>query len=93
MTTWGPTHLSNPWPLARPWPRDLSALARGPEVLFLDDCLSAVDTVTEEKILSNLDRELKETTLIWVAHRKSTLKYCDRIIDLDVPCQEKTILQ
>lgn len=58
------------------------AIARKPQVLFLDDCLSAVDTVTEEKILRAMDQELKDTTLIWVAHRKSTLKYCHRIIEL-----------
>lgn len=69
------------------------ALSRNPEVLLLDDGLSAVDTVTEEKILSNLNKQLKDTTIIWVAHRKSTLKYCDKIIDLDGPCLEKTILQ
>jgi ATP-binding cassette subfamily B protein len=57
------------------------ALARRPSLLFLDDCLSAVDTVTEEKILKSLDRELKGTTLVWVAHRSSTLKYCDRLVD------------
>ncbi|WP_127717658.1 ABC transporter ATP-binding protein [Halobacteriovorax sp. HLS] len=59
------------------------ALARNPKVLFLDDCLSAVDTVTEEKILQNLDRELSSTTLVWVAHRKSTLKYCSKFLHLD----------
>ena len=58
------------------------ALARKPEVLFLDDCLSAVDTVTEERILKNLDEKLKETTLIWVAHRKSTLKYCSQYLEM-----------
>ena len=58
------------------------AVARRPQVLFLDDCLSAVDTVTEEKILRAIDNELKETTLVWVAHRKSTLKYCHRVIEL-----------
>ncbi len=58
------------------------ALARKPHLLFLDDCLSAVDTVTEEKILKGLDRELKDTTIIWVAHRDSTLKYCDRVIEI-----------
>lgn len=58
------------------------ALVRNPEILLLDDCLSAVDTVTEEKILKNLDRELAGSTLVWVAHRKSTLKYCDQILEL-----------
>lgn len=58
------------------------ALARTPKLLFLDDCLSAVDTVTEERILQNLDRELKDTTIIWVAHRRSTLKYCTQILEM-----------
>ncbi len=59
------------------------ALARKPRFLFMDDCLSAVDTVTEEKILSRLGQELKGLTAVWVAHRESTLKYCDRIIRLE----------
>lgn len=59
------------------------ALARRPKVLFMDDCLSAVDTVTEEKILSRLNKELVDLTAVWVAHRESTLKYCDRIIRLE----------
>ena len=58
------------------------SLASRPQLLFLDDCLSAVDTVTEQYILSNLNKYLKETTLVWVAHRKSTLKYCDNIIEM-----------
>lgn len=58
------------------------ALARKPRILLLDDCLSAVDTVTEEKILKRIDEFLSETTVIWVAHRDSTLKYCDHILEL-----------
>ncbi|CBW26739.1 putative ABC transporter, ATP-binding/permease protein [Halobacteriovorax marinus SJ] len=58
------------------------ALSRRPKLLFLDDCLSAVDTVTEDLILNNLDRELSDTTLIWVAHRSSTLKYCNKVLNL-----------
>lgn len=58
------------------------ALVRKPKLLFLDDCLSAVDTVTEENILKNLDKELSDTTLVWVAHRKSTLKYCNKFLAL-----------
>ncbi len=59
------------------------ALVRNPKLLFLDDCLSAVDTITEEKILKNLDLYLKDVTLIWVAHRQSTLKYCTQILDMN----------
>jgi ATP-binding cassette subfamily B multidrug efflux pump len=59
------------------------ALSVESDHLILDDCLSAVDTVTEEKILENLDRHLKDKTIIWVAHRQSTLKKCDEIIDFN----------
>ncbi|MGZ3809028.1 MAG: ATP-binding cassette domain-containing protein, partial [Bacteriovorax sp.] len=58
------------------------ALARKPKVLFLDDCLSAVDTITEEKILKNLDNHLQDVTIVWVAHRRSTLKYCNQTFEL-----------
>jgi ATP-binding cassette subfamily B protein len=58
------------------------ALARNPKLLFLDDCLSAVDTITEERILKSLDYYLKDVTLVWVAHRSSTLKYCTQILDM-----------
>ncbi|MGB0454247.1 MAG: ABC transporter ATP-binding protein [Bacteriovoracaceae bacterium] len=59
------------------------ALSRDVDVLFLDDCLSAVDTVTEEKILKNLNLELKDKTIVWVAHRESTLRYCEQIIEFE----------
>ncbi len=63
------------------------ALAREPKLLFLDDCLSAVDTITEEKILKNLDKHLQDVTLVWVAHRKSTLKYCNHTFELKASAQ------
>jgi ATP-binding cassette subfamily B protein len=53
------------------------ALLRNPRVLFLDDCLSAVDTVTEEKILTNLNKYFSDQILVWVAHRESTLRFCN----------------
>tara|TARA_B100001248_G_C27398264_1_gene467494 strand:- start:3197 stop:4882 length:1686 start_codon:yes stop_codon:yes gene_type:complete len=58
------------------------ALAQEKEILLMDDCLSAVDTVTEEKILQELKNHLKGKTLVWTAHRDSTLKYCDHILEL-----------
>lgn len=58
------------------------ALIRAPRILLLDDCLSAVDTVTENRILTALDRELRKTTLVWAAHRESTLRYCSHFLDL-----------
>lgn len=59
------------------------ALAAQTPVMLFDDCLSAVDTVTEDKILTNLDKHCKSQTIVWVAHRRSTLKHCNHIIDLE----------
>lgn len=59
------------------------ALLRPRPIFFLDDCLSAVDAVTEEVILARLKSRLKQSTVLWVAHRLSTLKLCDRIFVLD----------
>ncbi|GGH13902.1 ABC transporter ATP-binding protein [Sphingobacterium alkalisoli] len=59
------------------------ALAKDPEVLIFDDCLSAVDTKTEEEILHNLGRIMKGKTSIFIAHRVSTIKNADHIIVLD----------
>lgn len=49
-------------------------------VWILDDCLSALDTVTEECILQNLIKERKKHTVFLCSHRGSTLKHCDRIL-------------
>ncbi|WP_140939547.1 ABC transporter ATP-binding protein [Sphingobacterium lumbrici] len=59
------------------------ALAKDPEILIFDDCLSAVDTKTEEEILHNLGRIMKGKTSIFIAHRVSTIKNADHIIVLD----------
>ena len=53
------------------------------EIYLLDDCLSAVDTDTEEKILTNLRDTLKGKTVIIVSHRVSITKYADKILMLD----------
>jgi len=58
------------------------ALARKPRILLLDDCLSAVDTVTEARILAALEGELEGKTVVWCAHRMSTLSHCTRILKL-----------
>jgi ATP-binding cassette subfamily B protein len=49
----------------------------------LDDCLSAVDTETEEQILKNLEKITKNRTTIIVSHRISSAKNADHIIVLD----------
>jgi ATP-binding cassette subfamily B protein len=59
------------------------ALLRPRGILLLDDCLSAVDAVTEERILTNMKKELGELTVVWVAHRQSTLKLCKRVFSLE----------
>lgn len=59
------------------------ALVKGPSILILDDCLSAVDTNTEKKILEGLRPFMKKRTCIIIAHRISTIKHADEIIVLD----------
>ncbi len=61
------------------------ALIRKPKFLILDDCLSAVDTETEEIILRNLRRYTEEhgTTTMIVSHRISSLRNADRILVID----------
>ena len=59
------------------------AILKDPEILLLDDCLSAVDTETEEQILNNLLEISKDKTTIIVSHRVSSAKNADKIIILD----------
>jgi ATP-binding cassette subfamily B protein len=59
------------------------AILREPKILILDDALSAVDTYTEEKILSELRGVMKGRTSLIVAHRISTVKDADLICVLD----------
>jgi ATP-binding cassette subfamily B protein len=59
------------------------ALVRDPKLLILDDCLSAVDTETEEIILTNLKKEQRERTTIIVSHRISTVRNATKIIVID----------
>jgi ATP-binding cassette subfamily B protein len=62
------------------------ALIRDPEVLILDDALSAVDTVTETAILANLRRVRSGRTTWIVAHRISAVMEADEIVVLDGGC-------
>jgi ATP-binding cassette subfamily B protein len=59
------------------------ALIREPKFLLLDDCLSAVDTETEEIILRNLNQDAKNRTSIIVSHRISTIRNANHILVLD----------
>jgi len=59
------------------------ALLRQPRILLLDDCLSAVDTQTEERILRRLREVFVGRTVVMVSHRISTVALADQIIVLD----------
>ena len=59
------------------------ALIKEPEILIFDDCLSAVDTETEEIILNNLFKISQDKTTIIVSHRISSVKNADSILVLD----------
>ncbi len=59
------------------------ALAKNPPILILDDSVSAVDTATEEKILSNLKATRQGKTTVMIAHRISTVKHADLIVLID----------
>lgn len=59
------------------------AIIKKPDILLFDDCLSAVDTETEEKILKNLNKLTKDKTTVIVSHRVSSAKNADTIIVLE----------
>jgi ATP-binding cassette, subfamily B, multidrug efflux pump len=59
------------------------AIAIDPKILVLDDALSAVDTYTEEEILSRLRGVMRERTSLIVSHRVSTVRHADQILVLD----------
>jgi ATP-binding cassette subfamily B protein len=58
------------------------ALVRDPRVLILDDALSSVDTDTEERILGELRKLMKQRTTLLISHRVSTVRQADQIIVL-----------
>lgn len=59
------------------------AIVKDPAILILDDSLSAVDTITEDKIINNFRNIRKNKTTIIIAHRLSAVKDADEIIVLD----------
>ena len=58
------------------------AIYRNPSILFMDESTSALDNETEKKIIDNIKMNLKEKTMIMIAHRSTTIKDCDQIINL-----------
>ena len=59
------------------------ALIKKPEIMVFDDCLSAVDTETEEIILRNIKAATQDVSSLIVAHRISSVKHCDQMICLE----------
>ena len=59
------------------------AILRDPRILILDDALSSVDTLTEERILTHLAGVMRGRTVILISHRVSTVRQADSIIVLD----------
>lgn len=59
------------------------AIARRPDILILDDVLSAVDTQTEAAIMKKLQPVMAERTTLFVSHRVSTLRYSDEIVVIE----------
>jgi ATP-binding cassette subfamily B protein len=59
------------------------ALLRRAPLVLLDDCLSSVDTETEEAILTGLREEMRKCTSIMVSHRVSSIRHADMIVVLD----------
>jgi ABC-type bacteriocin/lantibiotic exporter with double-glycine peptidase domain len=58
-------------------------LFANPEVIIFDEATSSLDLKTEDEFLQGLELLRGKVTLIFVSHRKSSLKYCNKIIDLD----------
>jgi ATP-binding cassette subfamily B multidrug efflux pump len=59
------------------------ALLRDPKILILDDALSSVDTLTEERILTSLAAIMRGRTVVLISHRVSTVREADRIVVLE----------
>jgi len=59
------------------------AVLRDPRILILDDALSSVDTLTEERILTHLAGVMRGRTVILISHRVSTVRQADRIVVLE----------
>jgi ATP-binding cassette subfamily B protein len=56
------------------------ALIKNPNLLILDDCLSAVDTTTENRILNNLKAKTQHKTILYISHRISTVQHADQLL-------------
>ena len=59
------------------------AIYRNPEVIFMDESTSALDVKTEGIILDKIRNHFKGKTILMIAHRKSSLDKCDRVLTLE----------
>lgn len=59
------------------------AFIKNPQILILDDCLSAVDTATEETILQGIKKRMQRKTSVFISHRVSSIQHCTQILVLD----------
>ena len=55
------------------------AIYKNPKILFLDEFTSALDQITEDKIMDNIKKQLSNKTLVIIAHRKSTIEKCKNL--------------
>lgn len=60
----------------------LRMIVQNPEVIIFDESFSSIDENTEEKIFNNLSDFLSNKTIITIAHRNSTIEYCDKLIKI-----------
>jgi len=58
------------------------ALYNKPKLLILDEAFSALDTKTELKIFNKINKDYKDVTIINIAHKGSSLKFCDKVYKL-----------
>ena len=59
------------------------AILRKPKLLLFDDCFSAIDSITEQKIMQRVRVFLSHTAIIWASHRASSLRLCSKVITLN----------
>lgn len=60
------------------------ALLQRPSVLILDECTSALDALTETRLLASLDSFLKNVTTVMISHRPLPTRWADRVVDLEL---------
>ena len=59
------------------------SIYRNPNIFFMDESTSALDLDTEQRIIKNMKENFSKKTIILIAHRKTTINECDKIINLN----------